>query len=102
MMRHVTASGTADQERIMTPEDWFEQLDAALPGAAEPISEAERVALLDLARIAARASERWTAPVTTFIAGVALTRAPDASRESALRALVDALAPFEPTDSETG
>ncbi len=78
----------------MTPDDWFAALHAALPappgdGAAAPeLTAMETDALLDLARVAAHTSERWTAPLTTFLAGVAYATTDPAERAVALRALV--------------
>lgn len=81
----------------MEAETWFAQLLAALP--AEPdadasavpahVTDAERDALLDLARVAAHTSERWTAPVSTFLAGIAYASLPADERADKLRALVD-------------
>jgi hypothetical protein len=76
----------------MSPEDWFEALARHLPDATT-VDEDERVALLDLARVAAHSSERWTAPVTTYLVGVALADVPAAERAARVRALVDALEP---------
>lgn len=75
----------------MSPEEWFERLTAVLPGEPGGIGAAERDALLDLARIAAHTSERWTAPVSTFLAGVALADASAAQRVAALEQLIAAL-----------
>lgn len=81
----------------MEAETWFAQLLAALP--ADPdvdapavpahVTDAERDALLDLARVAAHTSERWTAPVSTFLAGIAYASVPADERADKLRALVD-------------
>jgi hypothetical protein len=60
---------------------WFVALTEALrvaapdgatdvEGAALTLTDAEREGLLDLARVAAHTAERWTAPVSTFLAGV--------------------------------
>jgi hypothetical protein len=62
----------------VTPEDWFEQLRAALPDEVPTVTDDERAALLDLARVAAHTSERWTAPVSTFLVGLAYA---DAARD---------------------
>ena len=83
----------------MDPDTWFAQLLAALPpapGAADgtaptAVSEPEREALLDLARIAAHTSERWTAPVSTFLVGVAYAALPADERTATLRTLVATL-----------
>jgi hypothetical protein len=79
------------------PDTWFTQLLAALEPPADggppvtPASDAEREALLDLARIAAHTSERWTAPVSTFLVGVRYAASPAEERAAAVRALVAAL-----------
>lgn len=70
---------------------WFERLAAILPSGAEQPGPDERDALLDLARIAAHSSERWTAPVSTYMAGLALATVDPAERASRLRALVEEL-----------
>ncbi|WP_052665690.1 DUF6457 domain-containing protein [Nitriliruptor alkaliphilus] len=81
----------------MEPDTWFTQLLAALEPTAdgspslEPVSDVEREALLDLARIAAHTSERWTAPVSTFLVGVRYAAAPAEERAAAVRALVATL-----------
>jgi hypothetical protein len=88
---------------------WFAALvdalrDAAPEGAASAdarvapaevgalaLTDAERDGLLDLARVAAHTAERWTAPVSTFLAGVAYASVPAAERAAAVRAVVEAL-----------
>jgi hypothetical protein len=72
----------------MQPDDWFAQLLDALPGDVGPVTEEERVALLDLARVAAHTSERWTAPISTFLLGLAFSDASSSERAAAARALV--------------
>lgn len=72
----------------MTPEAWLTELDRALPGDVPPLDPPLREALLELARVAAHASQRWTAPVTTFQAGLALATVPAAEREQVVRRLV--------------
>jgi hypothetical protein len=71
------------------PETWLAQLEDALPGELAPVTDDERAALLDLARIAAHTSERWTAPVSTFLVGLAYADASAPDRAAAVRALVD-------------
>jgi hypothetical protein len=73
----------------VTPEIWLDQLTDALPGDLAPVTDDERAALLDLARVAAHTSERWTAPVSTFLAGLAYADAAAPDRAAAIRALVD-------------
>jgi hypothetical protein len=72
----------------MEPDAWFAQLLDALPADVGPVTEEERVALLDLARVAAHTSERWTAPVSTFLVGLALVEAAPSDRAAAVRDLV--------------
>jgi hypothetical protein len=70
------------------PERWLADVADRLPGPPVGISAKERDVLLDLARVAAHTSARWTAPVTTFLAGMALADAGPADRVVALRALL--------------
>lgn len=71
----------------MQPQDWFEQLRGQLPASAPACTDDEVDALLDLARVAAHASERWAAPVSTFVAGVALADLDAADRVTRIRRL---------------
>lgn len=59
-------------------------------GGAELTAD-ERAALLDIARIAAHTSERITAPLTTFLAGVAYGSLPVGERLASLRSLASRL-----------
>jgi hypothetical protein len=77
------------EEPMVEPDAWIEQLRAALPGEVATVTDDERAALLDLARVAAHASERWTAPVSTFLVGLAYAHADPTERAAAVRALVD-------------
>lgn len=61
-------------------------------GGAE-LSADERAALLDIARIAAHTSERITAPLTTFLAGVAYGSLPAGERLAAIKGLAARLEP---------
>lgn len=76
----------------MTMAEWIERLRAELGNGPqlELTSEEERL-VLDLARISAHSSERIAAPLTTFLAGVALAELPRAEREERLRQLVETL-----------
>lgn len=76
---------------------WFEALDHALAAAdaapdAAPddaeVADEERRLLLDLARVAAHGSERWTAPITTYLVGRGLAARPADERVRVLRSLV--------------
>ncbi len=85
----------------MTPEVWLRQLSDVLAAPerasaqqrrgtidAEVPDGEERTLLLDLARIAAHTSERWAAPLTTYMAGHALADTDRDERITRLRALV--------------
>lgn len=73
-------------------EDWLRSVHQVLGGAGgAPISEEERTALLDVARVAAHRSERVAAPLTTFLAGVAYGALAPEDRLAALRELVSTL-----------
>jgi Domain of unknown function (DUF6457) len=76
----------------MTLAEWLDRLRNEL-GTDERLAltaEEERL-ILELARIAARASERIAAPLTTFLAGVSLAETRPAERADRLRSLVEAL-----------
>ena len=75
----------------MTPQDWFELLRTQLPATAATPGDEEVDALLDLARVAAHTSERWSAPVSTFVVGVALADLDPGERTQRIRALADHL-----------
>lgn len=75
----------------MLPEAWFQRL--ADEGLATDLDAEVQELLLDLARIAAHASERWTAPLSTWIAGLSLAELPPEQRLERLRALVTSLDP---------
>lgn len=82
----------------MTPDEWFEHLRDALPpadGGSAPaeLGEEEVTALLELARIAAHTGERWTAPVSTFVLGLAGAGLTPAERSRWLWELVERLEP---------
>ena len=71
---------------------WLRSIhDAVGPSGGAALTDEEQTVLLDLARIAAHSSERITAPLTTFLAGVAYGSLPAGERASALRALVSRL-----------
>ena len=71
----------------MDPQEWFELLRAHLPATAPAPADDEIDALLDLARVAAHTSERWAAPVSTFVAGVALAADDAGDRVQRIREL---------------
>ncbi|MDA8238101.1 MAG: DUF6457 domain-containing protein [Chloroflexi bacterium] len=73
-------------------EAWLDHLAAFLP--PDVVAEAgpgERAVLLDLARVAAHGSVRTAAPISTYLAGIALAGLPRTERLARLRALVAAL-----------
>lgn len=77
---------TAGQLEVET---WLEQLGTMLPpGTLELVGPDERAAILDLARVAAHRSQRWAAPVSTFLAGIAYASLPRPERLERMRALV--------------
>jgi len=71
-------------------EAWLEMVRQLLSGDAGtlPLDAAERAALLDLARVAAHTSERIAAPLSTYLAGLALASIPAAERAERIAALV--------------
>jgi hypothetical protein len=75
----------------MTPDEWFDRLETVLADAGARPTGDERDLLLDLARIAAHASERWAAPLSTYLAGRALADRDAEERIAVLRTLVAAL-----------
>jgi hypothetical protein len=81
-------------EVTVDPETWLAALADRLPTApvsgpgVPTLGDAEREALLDLARVAAHTSERWTAPLSTYLAGAALAGSAPEDRVAAIRALV--------------
>lgn len=74
----------------MTANDWLSTVQGVLAGdePAVPLTSAERVGLLDLARVAAHSSERTSAPLTTYLVGLALAAVPPAERAARIAALV--------------
>jgi len=85
----------------MTPEAWFDRFASALANetgatgrARAPIvGEDERDALLDLARVAAHTSERWAAPISTYLVGTVLNDRSSEERAAVIRRLVAVLDP---------
>jgi hypothetical protein len=71
---------------------WLDRLDTELssPGSAS-LDTDERELILDLARIAAHRGVRVGAPITTYLAGMAVAGLPAAERRERLTALVEAL-----------
>lgn len=70
-------------------EVWLGELGELLPaGTLAEAGPEERVVLLDLARIAAHRSQRWAAPISTYLVGLAFASLPRADRLERIRALV--------------
>lgn len=70
-------------------EVWLGELAALLPaGVLEEARPDERVALLDLARFAAHRSQRWAAPISAYLVGLAFGSLPRAERLEQIHALV--------------
>lgn len=70
-------------------ETWLGELGALLPaGTLDEAGAEERAVLLDLARIAAHRSQRWAAPISTYLVGVSFSSLPRAERLERMRALV--------------
>jgi hypothetical protein len=66
-----------DSSGATSVDAWLARFAEELPDGAEPsLSEEERTALLDLARVAAHRSERIAAPLTTFLLGLAFAGSP--------------------------
>jgi 3-dehydroquinate dehydratase len=78
-------------ETPRTLRQWLTELEADPDVGAVAVSPATQAALLDLARVAAHASERIAAPITAFMAGVAFAGLDEAERAARVRALVDRL-----------
>ncbi len=90
---------TSKEDRVSQPdpartdqvdvETWLGALGALLPaGTLGEAGPEERAALLDLARIAAHRSQRWAAPISTYLVGLAFASLPRAERLARIRALV--------------
>jgi hypothetical protein len=81
--------------------DWLKELGGFLgpsggPGLPAPTDE-EQAALLDLARVAAHNCERIAAPLTTFMAGVALAEVAPGERAERIRSLAASLEGVDPS-----
>lgn len=78
-------------EAPRTLRDWLAELETDPDIGAVAVSPAAQAALLDLARVAAHASERIAAPITAFMAGVAFAGLDEEARTARLQALVERL-----------
>jgi hypothetical protein len=73
---------------------WMDRLRASLAAEGDPrtdLSTEEERLILDLARVAAHTSERIAAPLTTFVAGLALAGLTPEDRARRLRELLEKL-----------
>ena len=87
----VSPQGPSPTDKVDV-ETWLRTLGALFPpGTLEEAVPEERVALLDLARVAAHRSERWAAPISTYLVGLAFASLPRAERRDRIRALVATL-----------
>lgn len=85
--------------RTMAPETtattplgaWLERLSELLPGDGSAVTAAEQAAILDLARVAAHASERIAAPISTYLVGIALHDLEPSARAARIAELVATL-----------
>jgi hypothetical protein len=77
----------------VTVAEWMERLRAELgDDPALSLTRDEERALLELARVAAHSSERIAAPLTTFVAGIAMAGVPPGPvRAAPLRSITEAL-----------
>ena len=72
----------------MSVDAWLARFAAELPGQMDAsLSDDERTALLDLARVAAHRSERIAAPLTTFLLGLAFAGSPSHDRPARIRSI---------------
>lgn len=79
-------------EPTITVGEWLDRVRASLDSSADlSLTTAEEQALLGLARVAAHASERIAAPLSTYLAGVALGGLPPEGRANALAKLLQDL-----------
>ncbi len=75
-------------EPALSLSTWLDLVLRELPDGAAGPSAAEQTAILDLARVAAHASERIAAPISAYLVGLAYAARPADERAAALRALV--------------
>jgi hypothetical protein len=82
------------EQATLSLADWMNRLRASLaPNGSSGTNltvEEERL-ILELARVAAHASERIAAPLTTFVAGLALAGLAPEERGRRLRKLIETL-----------
>ena len=67
---------------------WLARLEAELPEVPPDGADPEvRLALLELARLAAHASHRTAAPISTYLVGLAVSSLPRGERAARIRAI---------------
>jgi hypothetical protein len=77
-----------DSSDTTSVDAWLARFAAELPGQVHAaLSDDERTALLDLARVAAHRSERIAAPLTTFLLGLAFAGSPSEDWPARIRAI---------------
>ena len=84
------------ENRMIDLPTWLDGLAGLDDLAGVTVSRDEQRALLELTRIAAHRSDRIAAPITAYVAGLALASFPAADRASALARVVAALGPDRP------
>lgn len=102
--KRATHAILSDVDEQVSLDRWLEAVCRAL-GAEVALSTDDQRALLDLTRVAAHRSERIAAPLTAFLAGIALADTDAAARAAAIDRLTAALesaSAAEPTPSEDG
>jgi hypothetical protein len=73
----------------ITVHEWLDRVRASLEIDGDlTLTSSERRLLLEMARIAAHASERVAAPLSTYLAGIALAGLSPAMRAERLEAIV--------------
>ena len=83
---------TLNSNAPISLEDWLARLAGQLPtGSTSKVTAEEQAALLDLARVAAHTSERISAPISTFLVGVAYASLPGEERATRIHELTRAL-----------
>jgi hypothetical protein len=79
---------TPPAEHALSVGAWLELVMRDLPAGSVPPSATEQTAILDLARVAAHASERIAAPISAYLVGLVLASRPADERAAALQVLV--------------
>lgn len=84
------------ESRIIDLPTWLDGLAGLDDLAGVTVSRDEQRALLELTRIAAHRSDRIAAPITAYLAGLALASLSPAGRAEALARVLDCLGPDRP------